>query len=658
MCVCVIKLQHLCAIGKCTSYFFGYLLLLVVKLLPSNAAAQTASGYTSLGSKAIQRGEYVLALDYLNKALGISSYNAEAFFLRGYTKYELDDAIGAERDFGEAIRLNPRNHEAYLYRGVARSDQMRYHSAFEDFNQALRLNDKDWRIYANRAYASLYLERYVDVIADCNRIINLKKQNSQTYLLRGEAKFGLEMYKVAIEDFNKSISEDSTLMQPVLRRGIARTKLEQYDDAIEDYEFAMQLDSSSMLPVFYRGMAYADMGKYEQALRDFNAVLEKYPKNEVVLFNRAMLYGTLNKKSEALLDYNEVLRLNPKNILGHFNRALLFLEKKELDKSLKDLDKALELFPEFVDAYETKLEILKRKGDQKAFMEATTVLEEVRKNLFYSDEEVEEQQRIKLLKLTELKGDFQQTPQEVGKVQNKEIDIRLLPFYRISPFPETDSDISVYDGYGRPFYNLGVITFTEETPQLSIEEAKQVLFGIIYQEDVEPTELVRAIPIYARLREFGLAYNELNKRIADDEKQAAYFFARANLAQIELELRQQAHLQKIGSLDIVDTVYQNAMEQLIARAEVDYRKVIELDSSMSFAHFNLGHLLATAERYEEAEVQFGKAAAVRGNFIKANYNRGLIRLLLGKTTLACEDLSLAGELGFTDAYSVINQYCD
>jgi Tfp pilus assembly protein PilF len=117
-------------------------------------------------------------------------------------------------------------------------------------------------------------------------------------------------------------------------------------------------------------------------------------------------------------------------------------------------------------------------------------------------------------------------------------------------------------------------------------------------------------------------------------------------------------LKKIGSLDIVDTVYQNKMEQLITRAERDYRKVIALDSSMSFAHFNLGHLLATAERYEEAEVQFGKAASVRGNFIKANYNRGLIRLLLGKPTKACEDLSLAGELGFTDAYSVINQYCD
>ena len=130
------------------------------------------------------------------------------------------------------------------------------------------------------------------------------------------------------------------------------------------------------------------------------------------------------------------------------------------------------------------------------------------------------------------------------------------------------------------------------------------------------------------------------------------------LGQIQLELSQQAHLKKIGLLDVTDTVYQNRVEKLISQIEKDYRKVIELDSSMSFAHFNLGHVLATAERYEEAEIQFGLAASAKGNFIEANYNRGLIRLLLGKTTKACEDLSLAGELGFTDAYNVINRYCD
>lgn len=598
------------------------------------------------------------ALEYLNKAISISNYNSEAYFLRGYAKFELDDHIGAERDFGESINLNPKNHEAFLYRGVARSEQLRYKQAFEDYNQALRLNDEDWRVYSNRALASLYLDRYVDVISDCNRIIGLKKETSQTYLLRGEAKAGLEMYNVAIEDFNRAMKEDSTSMQPVLRRGIAYTKLEKFEKAIADYETAMQLDSATSLPTFYRGVTYADMGKQQQALDDFNRVLSQYPQNEVVLFNRAMLYSDMSRPKDALVDYNMVVSLNPNNILARFNRGILFVKKGEKQSALQDFDKTLELFPEFLDAHETRLRVLEQLGDRNAYESALAQLEEVRERLFYSDKEVKEEQRVKLMKLTELKGDFQQLPQEVGKVQHEEVDIRLLPFYRISPFPETDANISVYDGYGRPFYNMGVITFTEKAPELSVEQTKKALFALMQNTNATPTELVRAIPLYARMHEFDLAYQELDNRIANDNKQAAYYFARACLGQIQLDLTQQAHLNKIGSLEVTDTVYQNKMEQLISDVEVDYHKVIELDSSMSFAHFNLAHVLATAERYEEAEQYFGLAASSKGNFIEANYNRGLIRLVLGKTSKACEDLSLAGELGFTDAYNVINRYCD
>lgn len=632
--------------------------ILLLSLVGFSVQAQTVAGYTSLGSKAIQRGEYMLALDYLNKALNISSYNSEAYFLRGYAKFELDDYIGAERDLTEAIRLNPRNHENFLYRGVARSQLFKYQEAFEDFNMALSLNDDDWRVFSNRALASLQLDRFVDVISDCNRVIDLKKQNAQTYLLRGEAKSGLEMHKVAIEDFERAIKMDSTAMQPVLRRGVARTKLERFELALEDYNKAMELDSTNSLPLFYRGVAYADMGRQKDALNDFNAVLQVYPKNEVVLFNRAMLYGDMNRKSDALADYDQVVKLNPKNILARFNRGILHFNSKAYSKSLVDLEAAIKLFPEFLDAHETRLQVLRILGKQSEYQEAERELNEVKAKLVVTDESVKEEQQIKLMKLTELKGDFQQVSQEVGKVQHQEVDIRLLPFYRISPFPETDKDISVYDGYGKPFYGMGIITFTSQAVELTVEQTKKGIFAMNDDGEVTSTELVRSVPLYARLFEFDLIWDELTKRIKADTSEPGLFFARANLKQTQLELIQKAHLQKIGSLDVVDTVYQNQIENLIAQIENDYHRVVELDPNMSFAHYNLAHVLSIAERYEEAEESFGNAANIRGNFIEANYNRGLIRLILGKTQKGCEDLSVAGELGFTDAYNVINRYCD
>lgn len=621
-------------------------------------SSQTVAGYTGLGSKAIERGNYTLALDYLNKAIEIGRFNSEAFFLRGYAKYELDDVVGAEKDFGQALRLNPKNHEAYLYRGVSRSRLLRYQEAFEDFNAALELNEEDWRVYSNRALASLQLDRYVDVISDCNRIIKLKKENSQTYLLRGEAKAGLEMYNVAIEDFERAIKMDSTAMQPILRRGIARLELEKFDEAIADFNKALELDLRSSLPIFYRGMAFSKQGKSQLALNDFNIVLDTYPENEVVLFNRAMLYSDMNKTNAALQDYDKVVKLNPTNILARFNRGLLHVAENRLTKSLDDLNKALELFPEFLNGHEIRLQVLQKLGRRSDYTEAEKTYNEVRSFIATSAEEVREDQQVRLMKLTKLKGDFEQAEQEIGKIQYQKVDVRLLPFYRVSPNPETDTEISVYDGFGRPFYNIGVITFTTKNPPYSIQDAKAVVSILELDKSPTTTEFIRSIPYYVYAETFERAYVRLKSCIDENTSETACYFSRGYVRQVELEKIRSEHQKMVGALDVVDTIYEQTVELLIAQIESDYRKVIELDNNMSFAHFNLAHVLASAERYEEAEVHFGLAASSRGNFIEANYNRGLIRLILGKTSKACEDLSLAGELGFTDAYNVINRYCE
>jgi tetratricopeptide (TPR) repeat protein len=114
----------------------------------------------------------------------------------------------------------------------------------------------------------------------------------------------------------------------------------------------------------------------------------------------------------------------------------------------------------------------------------------------------------------------------------------------------------------------------------------------------------------------------------------------------------------MGQLDVVDSTMLRLEDSLLLQAELAYREVLQLDPNMTFAYFNLGLVLATSERLEEAENQFGLAASVRGNFIEANFNRGLIRLILGKTKQGCEDLSLAGELGLTSSYNIIKRYCE
>ena len=634
-----------------------WIAVLGLMLMAIFANAQPRGNFTSQGRYEISKGRYASAIELLNRSIEQNKFNSEAFFLRGIAKYELEDFIGAEKDFGKSLELNPKNHEAFLYRGVCRSQQLNYKDAFADFNQAIKLHDDDWRTYSNRSLASLQLDRYVDVIADCNKVINLKKETSHTYLIRGEAKSGLEMYNVAIEDFERAMKLDSTSMRPVLHRGIAHARLERYEEAIADFEKAMELDTENKLPIFHRAAAYSEMGKQKEALKDLNDVLNVFPDNAIVLFNRAMILADMKRTSEALLDYNRVVKLSPNNILGFYNRANLLYNKKDYRGALADYNKAIELFPEFIEAHENRAKVYGFLKDERAYEAAMIELSDIKQMLSMSDEDVKFEQNIRLLKLTELKGEFEPVQQEIGKIQHQKVDVRVLPFYRISAFPETDRNISVYDGFNKPFYNMGVIAFITEKEEPN-KAADELLKTLSQRPTAEPSVLIRLASLYAIKDDYESAYTKVNLCLSSDDKQVGCYFARAALFQAEVEYHKDEFEVLTGSLNVVDSAYQAQTESLLARAEMDYRKVIELDKEMSFAHFNLAHVLVSSERYEEAETEFGLAASANGNFIEANYNRGLIRILLGKISKGCEDLSLAGELGLTDSYNIIKRYCE
>ena len=59
-----------------------------------------------------------------------------------------------------------------------------------------------------------------------------------------------------------------------------------------------------------------------------------------------------------------------------------------------------------------------------------------------------------------------------------------------------------------------------------------------------------------------------------------------------------------------------------------------------------------------AERGFSEAIEANPQFGEAYYNRGLVRLLLGRGEMACLDLSYAGQLGIDQAYRAIANHCN
>lgn len=93
-------------------------------------------------------------------------------------------------------------------------------------------------------------------------------------------------------------------------------------------------------------------------------------------------------------------------------------------------------------------------------------------------------------------------------------------------------------------------------------------------------------------------------------------------------------------------------------AIIDCSKAIELFPEYMSAFFNRGVIKGRLENYKGAIVDYSKAIEISPKFIPAYINRGITKFFLGDKIGACLDWSRAGELGDSDAYELINDYCN
>ena len=77
-----------------------------------------------------------------------------------------------------------------------------------------------------------------------------------------------------------------------------------------------------------------------------------------------------------------------------------------------------------------------------------------------------------------------------------------------------------------------------------------------------------------------------------------------------------------------------------------------------YIYFNLGNLYCLSSKFVESVDNYTKAISVFPYMGDAYYNRGLVLIYLKDKEKGCIDLSRAGELGVSDAYSVISKYCE
>jgi tetratricopeptide (TPR) repeat protein len=607
-------------------------------------------------------GDYINAIKLANEIVIVRPHLYEPFFLRGVSKFYLEDYYGALTDLDKAVELKTNSPNAYHYRALTRERMSDFDGALRDFKQALYQNPNNSDIFLNRAITYLYLEQFYNAISDCNRAIQLDPKMQRAFLIRGAAKTGLNDFIDALNDYNQAINLNRFDANAYLRRGMVRYELMDLDGAIADFNEAIILNDENTYAYFSRAIVNAELNKLEEALADLNKVLEIEPYNSLTYFRRAIIYSDLNEIDKSIEDYNRVARINPDNLMVYFNRGNLYLQKEQFKYAIADFTSAIEIYPDFLDAYSNRAIAKSQLNDTKGATIDYDKARELEKAHYAKthDQLVAEEEKIR--SLIDFKAEFYQSEKDKEKLQNKEIDIDLLKAFSIVWAGVSDNE-EYFD------YSLNQLGKSIDLPikaaididaisDQEIRKAIDSLSTVISNSNNNIAALFKRSNLYGHLKNYHDAILDYTRIIEIDPDFGPAYLNRGVL-QSQLIVMYNAFNNSQNS-DFSPEDYPSFSDDIasIDNVKADFEKAGKLMPLLPYAYYNLGNIYCAEQNYNQGFALYDLVIEINPNMGEAFFNKGITMIFLSDTDNGCAYISKAGELGIKNAYSVLKRFCN
>lgn len=627
------------------------------------------------GRKALQEGKYATAIENFNILARLDTTDYWNYFFRGIAKYNLGDLHGAQADFNTSVRLNPVFTNGYHYRAIISSRMGNYDAAFADFERALELRPGSESIYYSRGVTYFMSQQFENAVADFNRYLRKVPKDPSAYLNRGAAKLFLADTTSALEDYNKAIKLDRFDPEGYVRRGRLFASMGNLELGVQDLDKALEYDHDNTFALFNRALMLNELHRYSEAMADFDAVLALEPGNALTLYNRGLVRCQLGDYEGALDDLDRVSAINPNNVLVYFNRASIFIQTGHYQDALEDYDRAIALYPDFAKAYLNRSYVKNLLGRNKSSRDDYNIAQ--RKIREYRDKNMENAGSFadttrKYNSLLALDADFAKRDFNDELNQHRDVDVNLRPLYK---FVRTDEQTQTHV-LARRYENVLVDRFVGTTDVAVAVKAGVTPSGKLPDDAAASSiagaraSFLRALGDYDQKR-FGAAlamYDqavELSGREGGDEAvyKAFYLMNRAVLRaeMIEFIASIDNNLQVLSMDDKGNTrarVKDRATQTYdYSEALADMERAAVLAPSVAYVQFNLGNLYCLSGDHIAAINAYTKAIKSYPYMGDAYFNRALVQIYLKDKEKGCSDLSVAGELGVKDAYSIIHKYC-
>lgn len=228
--------------------------------------------------------EAVLAADTL---IMNSPKYAPAMAMRSDLSWEQGDTLGALEWVNKAIQINSYDADMLHHRGVMLARLERYEEAEEDMNRVIYLNPADASAYITRAMVRYFRDNLNGALADYDMSIIIDPSSITGHYNRGNLRAQIGDDNRAIEDFDIVIEAEPDNLMAIFYRGVLRDQTGDYFGAEQDITRVLQEYPQFTQGYQIRSEVREKLGNTRGAQEDAMVVLREQNRR----FNNAMGYS-------------------------------------------------------------------------------------------------------------------------------------------------------------------------------------------------------------------------------------------------------------------------------------------------------------------------------------------------------------------------------
>ena len=178
---------------------------------------------------------------YVNEALRIDMYNAEAYFLKGIIHENSGDTDLAISSYQTCVEQDPDYFEAYFQLGMIFASK-RNPLAIEYYNNAIRIRPGETQSYYNKGLICQETGDYNQALLTYSELLKIDPNYKEAHFNMGYVNmFFLREYKQGAIHFTRAIDASPDYYQAYYNRGYCYELLGDIQRAAIDYKNALQI---------------------------------------------------------------------------------------------------------------------------------------------------------------------------------------------------------------------------------------------------------------------------------------------------------------------------------------------------------------------------------------------------------------------------------